>query len=96
MQYCVEDGVDRIMIMLTMTLDGLVVERGGGCRDSLITVLSRFSPWPSTLHCDQDDQVLDHDEDVVEPDRDHGFHEHDDDHEEDPGRRQPPRSITAH
>ena len=96
MQYCVEDGVDRIMIMLMMTLDGLVVERGGGCRDSLITVLSRFSPWPSTLHCDQDDQVLDHDEDVVEHDRDHGFHEHDDDHEEDPGRRQPPRSITAH
>ena len=96
MQYCIEDGVDRIMIMLMMTLDGLVVERGGGCRESLITVLSRFSPWPSTLHCDQDDQVLDHDEDVVEPDRDHGFHEHDDDHEEDPGRRQPPRSITAH
>ena len=83
--------------MLMMTLDGLVVERGGGgCWESLITVLSRFSPWPSTLHCDQDDQVLDHDEDVVEHDRDHGFHEHDDDHEEDPGRRQPPRSITAH
>ena len=54
-QYCIEDGVDRIMIMLMMTLDGLVVERGGGCRESLITVLSRFSPWPSTLHCDQDD-----------------------------------------
>ena len=29
MQYCVEDGVDRIMIMLMMTLDGLVVEKGG-------------------------------------------------------------------
>ena len=96
MQYCVEDGVDRIMIMLMMTLDGLVVERGGGCRESLITVLSRFSPWLSTLHCDQDDQVLDHHEDVVEHDRDHGLREHDDDHEEDPGRRQPPRSITAH
>ena len=79
--------------MLTMMLDGLVAERGGGCRESLITVLSRFSPWPSTLHCDQ---VLDHDEDVVEHDRDHGLREHDDDHEEDPGRRQPPRSITAH
>ena len=82
--------------MLTMTLDGLVVERGGGRRESLITVLSRLSPWPSTLHCDQDDQLLDHHEDVVGHDRDHGFHEHDDDHEEAPGRRQPPRSITAH
>ena len=55
MKWNLQDGVDRIMIMLIMTLDGLVVERGGGCRESLITVLSRFSPWPSTLHCDQDD-----------------------------------------
>ena len=90
MQYCVEDGVDHV------DDDARWVggrDTGGGCWESLITVLSRFGPWPSTLHCDQDDQVL---EDDVGHDRDHGLHEHDDDHEEDPGRRQPPRSITAH